>query len=424
MPPRVFDSALRAFASRTARQSAFLIATQGLAMVLSFAFTMLITRGLGVEAYGLFRYAMTFLALAMTLLQFGWPNSAARLLALESDPSSHKQITGACLILLLGSSLFGTVMTFAAWAAAAAAGYRLPRVLLWVAPFLYVTLGQYMMGSICQGLNRISLLSVQQVLPYVLLLPITAVQLFVLKRYSLAAAVIGYVAVFSLVVAVGFARVGVAFTNWAVRVRAVLAENRQTGFPIYFGSIFGVASGHVVAIWVAQYMSLSRYGQYALALAVSGPLAVLVSSVGTVLFRSSSRRDSLPHSVLVASLGLVGVMGVSYLVAVDVLLVRAFGAQYGPSVPMAQWMGLSSLMIGLGDIFNRFLGAHGRGRALCLAAVATGIVALTSAAVLLPRWDAYGAVASSLLSGATYVACMSGLYLYYTGWRPQPRATA
>ncbi len=191
----MFDTVVSAFGSRAAKQSGLLIGMQSFAMLLSFSFTMLITRGLDVAAYGMFRYAMTFLALAMTLLQFGWPNSAARLLALESERSAQKQIVGACVLMVIISSGIGTVSTLVGFVAAKALGYQLPHVLMWVAPFLYVTLGQYMIGSICQGLNRISLLSFQQVLPYILLLPITAIQMFVFEKYSLYAAVIVYVAV-------------------------------------------------------------------------------------------------------------------------------------------------------------------------------------------------------------------------------------
>jgi O-antigen/teichoic acid export membrane protein len=394
---------------------------QGCSTLLVFAFTMLITRGLDVAAYGMFRYAMTFLALAMTLLQFGWPYSAARLLALESNRSAQKEIVGACVIMVIVSSVVGTVGTLGALLAAERLGYHLPRMLIWVAPFVYVTLGQYMIGSICQGLNRISVLSFQQVLPYVLLLPVTAVQMFVFGRYSLHAAIIGYVAVFSAVITVGFLRLGVAFTEWRSWLRRIIGENRRTGFPIYVGGIFGVASAQLIAMWVAEFADSSRYGQYALALAVSTPLSVSVSSVGTVIFRSSSRSNSLSRKILVCSFGFGAVLGLAYFVATETLLVRAFGRQYELSVQMAQILGVGSLMIGWGDIFNRFLGAQGQGQGLCIAAVSTGAVGIASAAMLLPEWNVYGAIASSVLAAGTYLALMLALYIRHTTRPGHPR---
>jgi O-antigen/teichoic acid export membrane protein len=238
--------------------------------------------------------------------------------------------------------------------------------------------------------------------------------MFVFGKYSLYAAVVGYVAVFSAVITVGFLRLGVVFLHWRSWSRAIIRENRRTGFPIYIGGIFGGASAQIVAMWVAEFTSLSRYGQYALALAVSAPLSVLVSSVGTVVFRSSSRSDSLSNRVLFFSFGLGGSLGLLYFVATETLLIRAFGSQYGLSVKMAQVLGVGSLMIGWGDIFNRFLGAQGQGRGLCIAAVSTGTVGIVSAAILLPKWDAYGAVASSVLAATTYFALMVALYIRHT----------
>jgi len=388
-------------------------------MLLGIAFAVLVTRGLAVADYGLFRYAMTFLALAMTVLQFGWPYSAARLLALENDRDAQKEIVGACLILVLIGSFVGTILTLAGAAAAHACGYHLPRILIWVAPFLYVTLGQTMIGSICQGLNRIPLLSYQQVLPYLLLLPITAAQVYLWHNYSLQAAIVAYVAVYSAVITFGFYRLGTVFTGWRSRLHAVVGENRYTGFPMYIGGLFGVASAQVIAMWVAEFVDPSRYGQYALALAVSSPLSVLISSVGSVVFRSSSRSNSLPAKTLGFSFGFGGMLGLAYFVATESLLVRLFGSAYGPTVRMAQLMGIGGLLIGWGDIFNRFLGARGQGRGLGLVAVSTGTVGIVSAAILLPRWNAYGAIAASVLAAGAYFAMMFAFYSHHTR-RPAP----
>lgn len=391
-----------------------LIGMQGFGMLLSFGLTVLITRGLDVANYGLFRYAMTFLMLAMMLLQFGWPFSASRLLALENERAAQKEIVGASLVMLMISVTIGTVMTFTGFWLAESLGYHLPRIIIWVAPFLHVTLGQYMISNICQGMNRISLLSFQQVLPYLLLLPVTAVQIYIFANYSLAAAVIGYVVTFSVVIAIGFFRLGFSFAGWRSRVRMILKENRGTGFPTYIGGICGVASGQVVAMWVSEFVDPSRYGQYALALAVSSPLSVSVSSIGTVIFRSSSKSRSLSKKVLTLSLALGGALGLAYVIAAEKLLVLAFGAKYGPSVQMVQLMGIGALLIGWGDILNRFLGAQGWGKGLGLAAVSTGVVGIVSAAILLPTWNVYGAIVSSILSSATYFGLMVVLYIICT----------
>jgi O-antigen/teichoic acid export membrane protein len=295
-----------------------------------------------------------------------------------------------------------------------ALGYNPPKVLRWVALFPYVTLGQYMIGNICQGTGRIPLLSVQQVLPYFMLLPFTALQIFVFRYYTLQVAIAAYVVAFSITLAIGFSRLGATFANWRHWLHAVARENRRTGLPIYLGGLFGTASVQVIALWVAEYVEAARYGQYALAIVVASPMAILVSSVGTVIFRSSSARTSLSPRILVFAFGLGAVLGAAYLLATETLLVRIFGSEYGLSVRMAQALGLSSLMIGWGDIFQRFLGAQGQGRRLGLVSVSTGTVGVASAAYLLPRYDAYGAIVSSILAAGTYLGLLLVLYRHHT----------
>jgi O-antigen/teichoic acid export membrane protein len=399
--------------NQTLKQSGLLIGAQGTSILLSFAFTVMVTRGLNSAGYGLFRYAMTFMALAMTVLQFGWPYSTARLLALESDTRSQKEIVGAAVLLTVISTAIGCVMTLAAYKTAATFGYSLPLLLVWVSPFLYVTLGQGMLNSVCQGLNRIAVLSGQQIMPYILLLPVTAA-LLMLGRYSLEAAIVCYVAVFTIVLVHGFHRIGLTFENWLARAKAILKENRRTGLPIYIGGVCGVASTQVITLWVAEFVSLSRYGHFALAVTVASPMAVLVSALGTVIFRSSSSSNVLSSRMLRYSFAYGVILLAVYMIATEVLLVRAFGREFGPAVRMAQFLGIRALLVGWGDIFQRFLGAQGLGKRLGAAAVATGTVGVVSAALLLPRWEVYGAIGSAVLTGATYFTVMVALYLMHT----------
>lgn len=396
------------------KQSTLLMGMQILGMLLSFAFTVMVTKGLDVASYGVFRYAMTYLALSMTLLQFGWPFAAARLLASQAEKSAQEQIIGTCVLLLIGSTIAGAIMTVIVFYVAQNLGWNLPRALLLIAPFSYVTLGQGMIASICQGLNRISILSFQQVLPYLLLLPLTGLQLYVLRTYSLTAAIVGYVLVFSLVIAFGFLRLGVAFQNWRSWLFAIFKENKRTGFPIYIGGIFGVASTQFIALWTAGFVDPIRYGQYGLALAIATPVATLISCIGTVMFRSSASMKCLPRKVLLGSLAFGVLLWLGYCALTEALVIAAFGAKYAASIRMAQALGIGSLFVGWGDILQRFLGAHGRGKPLCVSAILTGAVAIISAACLLGRWGIHAAILSSILAGVTYFGLMLLFYMRHT----------
>jgi O-antigen/teichoic acid export membrane protein len=383
-------------------------------MVGSLGLTALIARGLDVADYGSYRYAVTFLVLGMTILQFGLPYSVARLLALEHDQAVQRNIIGVAMVVVVATTALGVFITGCTVLAGRTAGLDLRLLLFWVSPALFVTLGQMMMLSACQGLGRISLIASQQVLPYVILVPVTALQIFVFRYYSLTAALVGYAVTFLLVLGIGFRRLGASFVDLRATWPRVRQENRRTGFPIYIGGVFGVASAQFISMWVAEFVQPDNYGQYALALAVSGPLGVLLSSIGTVIFRSSSRLSRLPTDLIVLTAGTCLVLGVVYWVATEWLLTVVFGDKYGPAVWMAQLLGIASLLVGLGDVLQRFLGAHGLGRVLGAASIATGLVGMGTSAVLLPRMATVGAIIASICAAATYVTLLAIVYVQYT----------
>lgn len=399
--------------SFAASQSVSLIGWQALSLVASLGLTALMARGLDVPDFGEYRYAITFLAFGMTVLQFGLPYSLARLLALESSSAAQRKLVGLSVIVGALATLLGVVATFCVVLLAGAAGVDLPLILLWVSPALCVTLGQAMIANACQGLGRISLLASQQILPYAILLPITAFQLYVLHRYSLIAALLGYAITFLIVIVFGFHQLGVSFSdpgsNWSILKR----ENVKTGLPIYVGAVFGVASAQFISMWVATFVSSYDYGHYALAVAVSATLAVLLSSVGTVIFRPSARMPRLPATLIVLTVALGTVLGIAYLVVVEWILTLVFGEKYEPAVWMAQWLGVASLLVGFGDVLQRFLGAHGRGRELGAASVATGVVGMVAAALLLPNLNIVGAIIASISAATTYLTLLMIVYLRY-----------
>jgi O-antigen/teichoic acid export membrane protein len=280
-----------------------------------------------------------------------------------------------------------------------------------LAPFVYVSLGQQLVTCVCQGLNRINLLAMQQIAPYAILLPLTAIEIFIFRSYSLPIAVANYLVVFTAIVASGIMRAGVSFTGSSERIRDIRRENKTTGFPLYVGGLFGVASAQVIALWVTQYTDSTEYGYYALGLAISSPLGVLVSAVGSVIFRASAEQHSLSRGVLWAVFTFAGLLGCVYWAGTVIFLVPLFGAKYAPALPISHLLGVGALMIGCGDIFQRFLGAKGRGALLGTAAVCTGVVGVSSAAFLLRPYGVYGAAFSSILAGTTYLFAMVFLYL-------------
>jgi len=308
--------------------------------------------------------------------------------------------------------LIGLLLTYGAYYGAKAVGYGgIPAIILLAPWFLYITVLEYAINSFCTGMNRIKLLSSQLALPISLLVVATAIQVYVFKRYGFAEAMVAFILSHTVIVALGIFRIKPSFHSLRDNIVSIWTENRRTGLPIYFGGLVGVASVQVIGLLIPSLLSMADYAQYALAYSISAPLSMVASTLGTVIFRDSASRDRLPRKVLLYSFAGCAFLAIAYVLSIRFFILLLFGQRYLAAAPMAQVMGVGALMVGLGDMINRFLGANGKGRLLMIGAIVTGVTSVVSAYLLLPPFGAMGAAASRGASNLAYLAIMIVLYV-------------
>ena len=71
-------------------------------------------------------------------------------------------------------------------------------------------------------------------------------------------------------------------------------------------------------------------------------------------------------------------------------------------------------MHGLGDMFNRFLGAHGQGKQIRNGAFACGIITTIGSIILVYYWQISGAIITKILGSMTYMIMMVYYYKAFT----------
>ena len=82
-------------------------------------------------------------------------------------------------------------------------------------------------------------------------------------------------------------------------------------------------------------------------------------------------------------------------------------------VPLAYYTSIGAIFHGLGDFFNRFLAAHGKGKQLRNSNFQIGIVNLLGYILLVDIFGVYGAAITRLLAGIVYFSIMLFYYLKY-----------
>jgi O-antigen/teichoic acid export membrane protein len=92
-----------------------------------------------------------------------------------------------------------------------------------------------------------------------------------------------------------------------------------------------------------------------------------------------------------------------------------FTSRFSEAGQLARFLAFGAVAHGLGDLFNRFLGAHGRGRNLRNAAFLEGVVNVSGYLVLVGLIGTWGAAITAVLAGVGYLTCMVYYYVLFVG---------
>lgn len=91
-----------------------------------------------------------------------------------------------------------------------------------------------------------------------------------------------------------------------------------------------------------------------------------------------------------------------------------YGKQYYSAIELTIIVSLGITAHGMADFFNRYLGAHGKGKMLRNSSVLVGISLLFANFLFIPIWHEKGAVYARLISGLVYLINMIYYYKKYT----------
>lgn len=90
-----------------------------------------------------------------------------------------------------------------------------------------------------------------------------------------------------------------------------------------------------------------------------------------------------------------------------------YGKEYAPVIKINFIVSIGVILYGMGDFFNRFLGANGQGKALRNSSFFVGGGLLTASILLIPKWGEYGAACAKLIAGLIYLSIIIYYYLKF-----------
>jgi O-antigen/teichoic acid export membrane protein len=399
----VFKLAVNLKLENRAVQSAMLFGSMVAAMGTNLLGSIVTSRYLGPVGYGDLKFIQTIWALLALVFAVGLLQSGGRVLLLEHNQDRLREIVGVILTVATGMGIVMMIVTAALAPVIDKIFHtQLAHVLILLSPLMVILPLKDALALALQSTNRVAFLAIINVVPSLLYLGLLVLAA---QKVALSVSLVLVLQQMSLLIVLVLITwlLRPRFTGYRGWLRSIFRENRTYGWPVYVGTLAGVASGHLNRLAISYWVDNTAVGFYSLATALVQPLYMIPDAVATSSFRDFARQTRISRKVLVATAGVSGAFLVVCLVLLGEPLSWVYSSDFAPVGPMARVAAFGAILYGLGNLYNRFLGAHGKGRSLRNTAFVVGAVNITGFVLLVPIWKAWGAIAVNVLAGATYL---------------------
>ena len=393
------------------KQSIVLFVSSILSVALGVATSVFNTSMLNPSEYGDVRYVNNIINFIASLLLFGYFVSGSRMLALSKDQNRSGRIRGVMIVILLAACMLLAIgMTLCYYIHKEWLNPGVANLFLWVIPVSSAPLLLNYINTVFQGDNSIYKLSLARVLPHLLYVAIA--WLFIYNYHPQGVDVLllqNGVSVVVLLVLIACSRP--IFKKLAPIYGELVKENHEYGVHAYVGSIAAVSFGYLAGITIGVFNEdNSEVGFYTLALTIATPLSILPTIIGTTYFKEFAGQQRIDKYLLINSI----VMSFGCLAVFDFIIDPVVEFLYDDSyisvAKYARWLAIGTTVHGFGDMLNRFLGSHGKGKELRNGAFLCGATMLIGNVLLVYLFGVDGAIATRIIASMVY--CLT-MVLYY-----------
>jgi O-antigen/teichoic acid export membrane protein len=377
--------------------------------------SIIITRYLGAKLYGDYKFINSIFSFTIIIFSFGFFQAGNRALVLNTDKKKGKEYYGAELLIVLGVYVIMSVsLILYAFFDINLQKKQLSNYLLYIIPFGWIFLLPRYFETLFQADNRIKLLAQVRLYPKLGFL-ITALLIYFLFSQSqlnkLGVIWSFYLATQAFVFLYVLVKLQVSFRNIKTRLRELWFFNKSYGLNVYTGSLFALGFAALTEVLISYFgIDNTGVGFYALAITFTLPLSFIPNTIATTHYKDFSVSSKIPGKLFLLTLGLslLALMGLWLLVGP---FVRFFyGTEFESVIKLNFIVSFGVTAHGLADFFNRFLGAHGQGKALRNTAFLVGSTMMLFNLLLIPQWAETGAAFAKLFSGIVYLGIIVWQY--------------
>lgn len=376
------------------------------------------TRNLTPAEYGDVRYVNNIIQMLSGIFLFGYFVTGSRLLAIAKDKEEASRIKGGLVVILaLTVLLLMTCMVVCGLIH----HYVLHRDFAWLFYVAVPVCGSVLllnyMNTSAQGDNSIYSIAAARLLPSTVYLVIAYLVyahfgatswLMLLLQNGIAVLVLSAIIWYNKP----------SFKNLQQTFKALREENKTYGLQVYYGSLANVSVQYIAGITLGMFATNNTsVGFYSLAITVTGPLAMLPSIIGTTYFKRFAHEERISHKIFVSTFTMALVSMVGFVILIYPVVGFLYDDRYSVVALYACILSIGFTFHGLGDVFNRFLGAHGQGTSLRNGAFISGAIALLGYTIGVYYFGIWGAIVTKISASLAYFASMAVYYICFVRTR-------
>lgn len=383
--------------------------------------SMILTNYLGSKLFGDYSYLNGIFTFAMVIFNFGFLQGANRALVLNNSEQKAKEIYGSSLILLVFLFFIMSIcLIFFGYFDNNISNKGLYKVFLYLIPFGWIYLLTSYFETLFQADNRMKALVFIRFYPKIGFFLSALLIYLVFKNLNINKLLIVYffyLLTYIIVYVLALWRIKPSFKDLKCNFKSLWEHTKNYGFDVYIGSIFAVGVANLATLIISNYDPLNSnegVGFFNLALTFTAPLALIPNIIATTHYKEFASLQKIPlklfKTTILLTLGSLVVLWVFIGPFIDIF----YGKQYHSAIELTLIISLGITAHGMADFFNRYLGAHGKGKMLRNSSFLIGIILLITNFLFIPIWHEKGAVLARLISGLIYLINMIYLYKKYT----------
>lgn len=395
--------------SKQGKQAIVLYITSFVGIIMGVLSSIINTRYLDPIEYGDVKYVQNIINFIATFLLVGYFNSGSRLLALNDDKEYCRRVKGVMSIILLFTILLMILFCILCSFLHLNKSNISKLFLVSIPVCSYPILLNYL-NTTAQGDNQIGHLTIARLVPALLYVPLA----YCLYRYTGASSVKIILLQWGIPICVYLIVILVMkpkFSQMSLIWDELKSENKQYGFHLYVGAIVMVATNYIAGISLGHFnMDNSEVGFYTLALTVTSPLMTLPAIIGTTYFKKFASEPKIPKKVLLETLVLTIFTCVVFVVFIKKVVLFLYSEDYAIVGTYCIWLSIGFCCHGLGDMINRYLGSHGRGKDIRNGSIVNGVLKVLGYTILVYYFNTFGAIFTTIICDIIYLLMM---YMYY-----------